>query len=503
MFSGRNTIVLRENCGFSVFNQNIFQLGGLLVNYSSYGDDRWKILCGEQSGPEGRALELLYGGISGEVPYILVAEPAAEAKDLNQYSLLLIGTRKTNPLLASLVCETEMPENGYLVQVMDSPFSVRRQIAVLCGSDGAQAIYAVAHFLNDYLPDARQRQDHMPYFRKLFSGKMPEYTAVHTPAFAERGIWTWGHCIYDYRKFARNMARLGLNAVTIWNDYAPVNLKDVVSCFHSYGIKVTFGYSWGWGEPLDIQSPAELNRWRDRAIQVYEQQYSNAGGDGIYFQSFTETNEQEIGGVPIADAVVAWVNTVGGAMLERWPDLKIQFGLHATSVHTRIDALKQVDSRISIIWEDCGAFPYAYLSRQTNGVKETLSFTDRIVSLRPACGCGVVLKGQVCLDWDKFEHQQGPFLLGCQSERTIEKRLAVLRDQWHDVQGYWIENIGLCRRTLERLIGAAVYALVEDALLESGCWYPVALYAQLLWTPHMPDHQLLRIVARRPDVTML
>lgn len=471
------------------------------MNYCTYGDDRWKILLGAFNGPEARAAEMLYAGVAKEVAYILVAEESSKAPRLDDASLLIVGTRETNPLLAQLVPAEKLPGDGYWVEVKASPFQEGRQVALLCGSDGAQTLYAVSHFLNIYLPIARQRVDHMPYFRKLFEGAMPEYASVQSPAFQERGIWTWGHCIYDYPRFAQNMARLGLNAVTIWNDHAPINLRQAVDCFHSYGIRVIFGYSWGWGETLDISSPAELARWRDRAIAIYEQEYAPAGGDGIYFQSFTETHDQEINGVSIADAVVQWVNVLGGAMLERWPNLNIQFGLHATSVRSRMDTLKNIDSRISIVWEDCGAFPYAYLSRETRQPEDMLAVSDQIASQRPGAQYGVVLKGQVCLDWDKFEHQQGSFLLGCRGDEAIEKRLAIVRPQWHDVQSYWLENIGLCKQALLHLPGAAVYALVEDALLEKACWYPVALFAQLLWTPQIPEAELLRQVAQRPDVT--
>lgn len=473
------------------------------MDHCFYGDDRWRLVCGGLEGPEGRAAELLYAGVSREVPYILVAQRAADA-GTQGVSLLLVGTRQSNALLARAVDAAEVPPGGYLVRVAQSPFDPARQIALAVGDSPAQALYAAAHFVGVYLPLARQNRDHVPYFKPLFHGPMLPYSAaVPAPAFARRGIWTWGHCIYDYRRFAANMARLGLNAVTLWNDYAPLNLRDVVACFHSYGIRVFFGYSWAWDEPVDIGSEAELLRWRDQALAVYARDYAAAGGDGIYIQSFTETDAEERNGVPIAETVVRWVNTVGGAMLARWPGLEIQFGLHATSVHNRLPVIRQVDPRITIVWEDCGAFPYAYLSRAAGNEAETLAFTDAMVALRPGCGCGAVLKGQVCLDWDRFEHQKGPFLLGCESDEKAAARRGAIRAQWHDVQSYWLENVGQCRRTIQHLQGAGtVYALVEDALLEDACWYPVALYAQLLWTPDMPEGELLRRVAQRADVTL-
>lgn len=473
-----------------------------MMDRVSYGQDRWKILCGSLDGPEGNAVRLLYEGMSAEVPYVLAAERADASPALSGISLAIVGTPATNPVLAALPQAKELPADGYLVELTASPFDPERQVALLAGSSPAQTLYAVSHFLEEYLPDARQNSEHHPYFLPLFSRRMPEYRQLMRPAFAERGIWTWGHCIYDSERFAKNMARLGLNAVTIWNDYAPLNLRQVIGQFHSYGIRVYLGYSWGWEEELDISAKADLERVKSAVLSAYEQSYADAGADGLYFQSFTETSEEYLNGLPIAETVVSWVNEVGGAMLARWPGLDLRFGLHATSVKNRLDAIARVDPRISIHWEDCGAFPYEYFSRAAAGREEMLALTDRMASLRPEGGYGVVLKGQVCLDWSVFENQKGPFLLGCAGEGKIAARKQAIAAQWHDVQGYWLQNFGQYRETLRHLPGAAVYALVEDALLEAACWYPVALYAGALWQTDASDAELLCRIARRPGTVM-
>jgi hypothetical protein len=40
--------------------------------------------------------------------------------------------------------------------------------------------------------------------------------------------------------------------------------------------------------------------------------------------------------------------------LEKYPDLDIQFGLHATSILDNYTCLEELDSRITITWEDAG-----------------------------------------------------------------------------------------------------------------------------------------------------
>ena len=60
--------------------------------------------------------------------------------------------------------------------------------------------------------------------------------------------------------------------------------------------------------------------------------------------------------------VVDMVNEVAGQIWEITPDLRIIFGLHATSVRNRLDEIARVDPRMEILWEDCGEFPYSYNS---------------------------------------------------------------------------------------------------------------------------------------------
>ena len=79
-----------------------------------------------------------------------------------------------------------------------------------------------------------------------------------SPVIENRGIWTWGYVIYDYRRFFDNMARLKMNRLTVWNDRPPVNCRQFIDYAHSRGIKVILGYSWGIcpGEARSDQSAA-------------------------------------------------------------------------------------------------------------------------------------------------------------------------------------------------------------------------------------------------------
>ncbi|MDD4849111.1 MAG: hypothetical protein PHO10_00260 [Gemmiger sp.] len=472
------------------------------MDHYHYGENRWKIICGEATGPEQRAVEWVYSLLAQYVPYILVCEKAQAGPDTGDYNLILMGTYASNPILAKVVDESEIPEQGYLVRVGQSPFAANKQVVILAGKEPAAVYYAASEWMNCYLPAAHLTGGHEPYFQALWENPLRPYEHATSPACRVRGIWTWGHCIYNIENFAKTMAGLRLNEVTLWNDYAPLNLAQAVECFHSYGIRVILGYSWGWGETVNVASEEELTHWKQRAAQIYATEYADVKADGIYTQLFTETTEDTLCGVPIADAVVHWVNTISEELQNQNPGLYIQFGLHATSVKNRLAPLQQVRPNVDIIWEDCGAFPYAYLPGETDGLKETLQLTDAVCALRPGCGCGAILKGQICLNWSRFEHQKGPFIMGCRSAESQKKCFQQVKELWRYVQSEWIQNGEACREVIARFAAqdGKLYALVEDGLLEAGAWLPTALYAQMLWQPGRPFSEQLAAVCRRADV---
>ena len=134
------------------------------------------------------------------------------------------------------------------------------------------------------------------------------------------------------------MVLLKLNEIVIWNDYTQINAGEVVDYAHSLGIKVVWGFAWGWGTDcnvsmgLDEESMREL---KDKIVKKYEKEYANSGADGIYFQSCTELNQEYIGDKLIAEVVVDFVNDTAGALIDKYPRLHIQFGLHILKMKFR------------------------------------------------------------------------------------------------------------------------------------------------------------------------
>ena len=54
------------------------------------------------------------------------------------------------------------------------------------------------------------------------------YFYSEVPDHKRRSIFTWGHPINDYRNYIENMARLKLNQLIIWNDFVPINAKEII-----------------------------------------------------------------------------------------------------------------------------------------------------------------------------------------------------------------------------------------------------------------------------------
>lgn len=302
---------------------------------------------------------------------------------------------------------------------------------------------------------------------------------------AERGIWTWGHVIYDYHGFFRNMSTLGLNKITIWNDFAPVNAREIIDEAHKYGIKVVWGFSWGWDtiSVMDIGSNM-LKSIKENVLKTFSEQYRDIADDGIYFQSFTELGESTINGIKIAESVVNLVNTTASELLENNPDLSIEFGLHATSIKNDLDIIAGTDRRIKIIWEDLGAFPFAYEASDIRNFDETLELTKQVIKLRGADEkCGFITKAMTKLDWSAFRHAEGPLVIGESDRDFITCRQTEKNEIWELQTKGWQKNISCARQVFDLFQNSesviSVQSLIEDGLFENEIKEPAIVFSKL------------------------
>lgn len=304
----------------------------------------------------------------------------------------------------------------------------------------------------------------------------------------EKGIWTWGHVIYDYRGFFRNMKTLGLNKITVWNDYAPVNAKEILEEAHRNGIKVIWGFSWGWDTDccrvLTDFGREKVSAIKNSVLKTFAAQYSEIAADGIYFQTFTELSNREINGVKIADAAVALVNETAGELLLQNPELNIEFGLHASGVTEDLDIIAKTDKRVRIVWEDLGAFPFAYKPTDTAHFRETLLLTQKVLQLRGSDEkCGFIIKGMTTLDWPSFVHAEQPLVIGESSRAFIEKRQREKDALWEELAEGWRSSLVYAQKTFDLLKSygndISVQALIEDGMFENEIKEPPKLFSQL------------------------
>lgn len=476
-----------------------------------YPGTRWTLVYGNYSGIEQFAVNELQSLVQDFLPYTLRAASAGCIADPLEGHVLLAGTPDNNRYIGDLVRRGNItiPDaaESYTIAGFESPFSPGNRLIVIAGRGARGVLYGVEDF------NSRTAAETLPenpvYFRKSFDG-MTDFSLSESPKIANRGIWTWGYVIYDYRRFFDRMARLRMNMITIWNDCPPENCREVLQYAHDRGIRVILGFHWGWGVPgIDISRAEDRERVRGIVAANYREHYANLDIDGIYFQTLTEHHELEMGGVSVAELSCRLVNETARALYEIRPDLYIQFGLHATSIRERYMDLASLDPRIVIVWEDAGtAVPYGYTPPRTapgqapqpgvwNGLpEEALEYSRKLATFRPGTEFGLVPKGWINLRWpEEFEHHES-FILGERSQSFIQMRLAERQPHWDRVNRVWMVENHHASRFYREILKAGppritATALVEDGLFEACVQPSVALFAQTVWDPFRDDDELI------------
>jgi hypothetical protein len=286
-------------------------------------------------------------------------------------------------------------------------------------------------------------------------------------------------------------------------------MPDLIEYAHQFGIRVILGYSWGWrevGNRTNEITNENIQQTKELAISRYINEYKNVGADGIYFQTFTERNEEVVGGKLISEIVTDMVNEIASKLWEITPNLRIIFGLHATSVKNRLDEIARVDSRIEILWEDCGEFPYGYDPFVADEEKftQTLEFTKKLLALRGGVGVGLLFKGVMMLDWHKFIHQSGPYVMG-ENHREIADHDRQIREKgWRSFAAQWAQNGNRVAQMLQTIadhkLGDVEMCLAGT--FDGGIYLPMALCSQLFWDCREDYPELQNRVTKRNCITI-
>ncbi len=461
------------------------------------------IVYGERGDVWDKATELLSDVIykyTGELPACV---SCGEFANEGTSRCIYIGTKKNNKYINELSDKALSHKEEYYISVSD-------EYIIIEGSDAGGVLYGCADFYNKYIIRAENTDTYINsmdnYFVNPFEDKLESFTLSSYPSCERRGLWTWGHCIYDYRGYIDNMTLLKLNTLIIWNDFPPQNAEEIVAYAHKSNIKIFWGFPWLWDTKCSQINISSLDGHIDDILNYYEKNYAHLSGDGIYFQSFTELNDEYIDGILVAQAVTDFVNKVSERILEKYPTLHLQFGLHATSVREKLDYIREVNPQVEILWEDCGAFPFHYEPANLKDFDKSAELACEIADLRGEQEkFGVVLKGFTCLDWGKFEHQKGKLCIGVASPKTLENQTEKSHRTWRYVQACWLRNGGKAYEmiklmTEKRRGDLCITALVEDGMFDRIAYFPVALYAEMLWDNNSELGDMMRDVALRDYV---
>ena len=472
---------------------------------------RWTLFHGAFTGPERTAAIELQRGAQFHLPYVIPVRPASCGTE-GAESLLLVGTVASNPVLGKLLIQLKAAAptapGSYLLHVGPNPLQADTRVIAVIGADAAGTLHGVAEMLA-VISDGGVPLD-MPVARRARIDGLQDLHVLSVPAVAQRGLWTWGYVIYDYRRYIDHMVRLRMNTLTMWNDVVPVNMAEIITYAHDRGISVHAGFQWGWGiKELDISKAADRATIRDSVLKTWRDQYADLAIDGLYFQTITEHTTQEFEGRSVASWCCELINPIARELWQLRPNLSIQFGLHATSIAERFTDLDQLDPRLTITWEDAGALPFAvnpkpegHNAALSHGYEATLAYAKRLAQWRPGSRFAMVPKGWMMLRWGVEFANHGPFICGERDARFIRDRLAARQGEWDWNNQLWYRNYPLAARFYRELLavapqGVLATGLVEDALFEERIQPSVSLFAESLWNPHQSDAEIL-IRAMRP-----
>lgn len=444
-------VAVLSACGVGVAAENDEQVNEANVVFdgvkpSEMRGGTWKVVYSSAEGPQGRALETLterlgpYFLREGHIatPLVLPLEKDGDAPVKGKRDIIIVGMPSENAALRTRLGDAAVPEGGYLIRTFHEK---GRNIVLIAGDTPAAVLWATFDFLDVVAPELEYQlsSQHGRYAGTFFrADKIPSYECARKPQTPIRSVFSWGHVIDDYRVKFREMARARFNRAIIWNDQKVVNAKDVLDCAHSWGVQVYWGFSWGWTLSGSKEKNVDFDRLADDIVDEWRRIWKPMGGDGIYFQSFTETGNHTIGGRSIPDAVTELVNKVASRIRAEAPDLDIVFGLHSNSMRRpeAATAIAKIDPSIEILWENCGGFPFW----ETNGeIKPPyVEFCDRILALNKLVG--LAWKAQLRIDWKNYVSPAGPFMLGCAGDKLLARDRAVTVPRYASFDEDWILN---------------------------------------------------------------
>ena len=170
---------------------------------------RWAIVYDESEGVKKYAFAELQKAVQTFLPYVIETVKAEEWKPDKSEHVILAGTVECNPYIQERVSngKLDIPDKpeGFTLSIMDSPFNEKGRLIVIGGNDGNGLLYGVQE-LKKVLSTKCNKQTGPEKSREMFDN-LPDMNSIDYPRISYRGIWSWGHVIYDYKRFFDNKNR--------------------------------------------------------------------------------------------------------------------------------------------------------------------------------------------------------------------------------------------------------------------------------------------------------
>jgi hypothetical protein len=179
--------------------------------------------------------------------------------------------------------------------------------------------------------------------------------------------------------------------------------------------------------------------------------------------------------------------------------------LHAISVKDHFGDLKELDSRVTIVWEDAGGMPFSYdpeasasdRAAALNGKNPdaTLEYSQKLATIRPGAEFAMCAKGWIQLRWMTETEPHAAFILGERTHEFIANRLKERQPRWDYVNAKWAANFPVAQQFYREMRAASkapmtVVGLVEDGMFEEQIQPSVLLLAEALWNPNRDPREV-------------
>lgn len=410
----------------------------------------------------------------GELSTAVERLPKSDAQNLRELRIVAgdPGTNRevrrltSRRLFAKAFARPETRPEGYVLKFDGDK-------VLIAGSDASGTLYGVMDFIHYHL-------------RGIWTGETKRLEVRDAPRLELRGIWSWGGRIYNYEMFFDQMARWKMNLAIFWHAAVPKNATAIQEYAASRGVKLVWGFSWGWAEGTNWNSPDSIKQTEKIILDSFEKQYASLKPFGIYFQSNTEGGAASGQG----EKFVGLVNRAAAQILSKYPNLWISCGVHFSSFTQDYSVLRNIDPRLNIMYEDIASMPFTYGSLYLD--PKALEVCPKLAALRGRKeDIGYIFKG---------------FNANCGGEdpQLIKDPAALAKlTEAHPVdpgnERGWRDNLSHALQVLSNLEQSqakrkAVTLLMEHGMWETRPWYPVCLAAEAMWNPDRPAEAMVKLL---------